>query len=538
MKTLKPSKIVPLSICIFLFAGCVPTSVTEIPASESAPATETPIPTQEPTPTATPLPVPCTIAFDSDRDGNRDIYIMDSDGNNLVNLTNNPADDFNPAWSPDGSQIAFVSFRDGQSGKIYVMNADGSDVHQLTYENGSDWPDWSHDGIKITYTDQNDIFVINADGSGQAINLTNSPETDIWPSWSPDGSQIVWSSGSDGHWNNFVMNADGSNVLQITDNGQVNAAQWTIEGRILTSWGWSNQEEFCHNCVVNADGTNIVDAGGKTEIQRYLPFRTLNGDRVEVANLDLFTGDEEIYLVGEMYPDTFLNLTNNPAQDRNPDWPAACLSGFYGNPLEESAIPETATAAPQNEPPIVESIVTKDQNPIELQNESDQWKGTLLAANLDFSGAFEMKLNMKSIGENVIGLTYTEGSGEQWWKGTKRMELSCMDGRLRVMLRDGTSESPVYEEELSMPSSGSETSCEITVKFDKSAKNIQFSQDNRDILLLTPEKVGDFQEGLFPDGKILKIDLSSPPHAGNSNSGVEFSSVKLVELIFSVPPSE
>ncbi len=186
----------------------------------------------------------------------------------------------------------------------------------------------------------------------------------------------------------------------------------------------------------------------------------------------------------------------------------------------------------------VESIVTREENPLEQQNVSDQWEGALFAENLKFAGAFEMKLAMKSVGENIIGLTYTEGAGEQWWKGTKRMELSCIDGRLSVYLRDGTSEAPVYEEELEMPSSGLETSCEITVKFDQSAKKIQFFHANKEILRLTPEEVGDFQGGLFPDGKILKVDLSLPPHAGNSNSGVEFSSVKLVELVFSVPPGE
>ncbi len=53
--------------------------------------------------------VPCPIAFDSNRDGNLEIYTMDSNRENLVNLTNDPADDWNPDWSPDGSQIAFVS---------------------------------------------------------------------------------------------------------------------------------------------------------------------------------------------------------------------------------------------------------------------------------------------------------------------------------------------------------------------------------------------------------------------------------------------
>jgi TolB protein len=322
MKTLKLQTFAPLFACFLLFTACTPASLTEMPTSEALPATETPVPTQEPTPTVTSLPLPCTIAFDSDRDGNREIYVMDPDGSNLVNLSNDPADDFAPAWSPDGSRIAFVSTRPNEQGSvqaIYVMNADGSNLYQLTTNIYSDWPDWSHDGSRITYTGNEDIHVINADGSGQPVNLTNSPERDNWPAWSPDDNQIVWSAGSDGNWNNFVMNADGSNVLKITDNGQVAAAQWTRDGRIFTGWGWAGQEPFCQNCLVDADGSNIADAGGKAELQRYFPFWTLEGERVEVA-----LGGDEIQLVGEIYPGLFLNLTNNPAQDLNPDWPARC----------------------------------------------------------------------------------------------------------------------------------------------------------------------------------------------------------------------
>jgi hypothetical protein len=186
----------------------------------------------------------------------------------------------------------------------------------------------------------------------------------------------------------------------------------------------------------------------------------------------------------------------------------------------------------------VESIVTKEGSPIEQQNVSDQWEGALLADNLKFAGEFEMKLGMESTGENIIGLTYSEGGGEDWWKGTKRMEIACIDGRLEILLRDGASEKPVYNKNFDMPVSGSETSCYITVKFDQHAKNIEFFQGNESILLLTPQEVGDFQGGLFPDGEILKVDLSLPPNAGNSNSGAEFSSVKLVELVFSAPADE
>ena len=138
--------------------------------------------TEAPVPTETPLPIPCSIVFDSDRDGNFEIYLMGPDGNDLVNLSNNPADEFNPAISPDGNQIAFVSNRDkGKEGgqSIYVMNADGSNVRQLSFEFCGDWPNWSNDGSQITYSSNDDIYVITADGNGQPVNLTNSPEKDV-----------------------------------------------------------------------------------------------------------------------------------------------------------------------------------------------------------------------------------------------------------------------------------------------------------------------------------------------------------------------
>ncbi|MEM5796673.1 MAG: hypothetical protein AAGU23_10450, partial [Bacillota bacterium] len=79
------------------------------------PATALPVATEAPTPE--PEPIPCNIAFDSDRDGSREIYSMAPDGSGQVNLTNNPADDFDPVWSPDGTQIAFVSNRETDAGE-------------------------------------------------------------------------------------------------------------------------------------------------------------------------------------------------------------------------------------------------------------------------------------------------------------------------------------------------------------------------------------------------------------------------------------
>jgi TolB protein len=281
-------------------------------------------------------PIPCRIAFDTDRDGNREIYVMDPDGSNLKNLTNNEGQDENPVWSPDGKQIAFVSNRknDKEGGQfIYIMNSDGSDVRQLTKENESQWPDWSPDGKMITYTFKGDIFTVNADGSGEAVNLTNSPVEDSQSVWSPDSRLITWLSGKQGSWNVFVMNADGSNVRQITDNGQVEVVDWVFDGRILTEWGWKGKNEFCNNCLFDLESKQITEAGGKGHLEDFCPFWTNDGIQAGVISSNNFTGDDEIYLVSKYFPDPdnlgagFVNLTKNKADDRYPDWPALCSNG-------------------------------------------------------------------------------------------------------------------------------------------------------------------------------------------------------------------
>lgn len=122
-----------------------------------------------------------------------DIYTIDIDGNNLIKLTDKGSE---PTFSPDGSKIVFESERD-ENCEIYIMNADGSDQTNLTNNPVDDWnPKFSPDGSKIlflTSRDGNDeIYIMNVDGSNQ-INLTRNEEKDLSPQFSPDGSKIVFS---------------------------------------------------------------------------------------------------------------------------------------------------------------------------------------------------------------------------------------------------------------------------------------------------------------------------------------------------------
>ena len=141
------------------------------------------------------LPPPCTsckIVFVSDRDGNDEIYSCNADGSNVTRLTNDPAADGQPAWSPDGTRIVFVRGFD-----LWIMNADGSNAVQRTFTQDADNPAWSPDGTRIAFTNYsyNSVFLMNL-ASGAVSPLPNTEGSSVVPDpdWSPDGTKIAFES--------------------------------------------------------------------------------------------------------------------------------------------------------------------------------------------------------------------------------------------------------------------------------------------------------------------------------------------------------
>lgn len=339
-------------LCCLLVAGLVllsSCSPTPTPAPTAVPAeTQEPVSTQAPsTPEPTEEPIlPCSITFESDRDGNREIYSMHADGSDQVNLTSDPADDYDPVWSPDGTRIAFVSNRsDGEEGglHIFVMNADGSSLARISNQGDSQFPDWSPEGNKIAYSSQGDVYVVNLVEDTET-NVTNSPEKDEQPKFSPDGQRILWLKGDGENMQIFTMDLDGGNVVQVTSAGIPRGADWTVDGRIFTVWE-GQPEGICFNCVVTADGKEVIDAGGKGTIQQFLPFWMDDGLRVEMSSADIQgTGREDIFVLSESFPDLFKFLTNDAGNNRNPDAPARCGPDHGTNPSPQGTAEPASTS--------------------------------------------------------------------------------------------------------------------------------------------------------------------------------------------------
>jgi Tol biopolymer transport system component len=199
------------------------------------------------------------IAFER----NDDIYIMNANGLGVTQVTSDTTFDGEPSWSPDGSKIVFVgSPSTFDPGEIYIINTNGSGLTQLTsdslYDTG---PVWSPDGSKIAFSrepegDSPEIFVMNSNGTG-LTQLTDNDAIDDSPDWSPDGSKIVFSSTLDGDADIYVMNADGSGLEKLTSNSASDIMPcWSPDGKKIAFVSDGDGDDIYDIYKTNIDGSN------------------------------------------------------------------------------------------------------------------------------------------------------------------------------------------------------------------------------------------------------------------------------------------
>ena len=256
--------------------------------------------------------------------------------------------DVQPVWSPDGKKIAFASFPAGKAEKaqIYVMNADGSGMEQVSrVKGGADHPAWSPDGKRLVLNSGRgkrvwDIYTINADGTGLQ-QLTHNIDNTEQPTWSPDGKRIAFPSTRDSKsqgcagekWYSscygldyylYVMNADGSDLKQITT---FDAAQpaWSPDGtRILF------QREAKALYVMKVDGTGthrILGAPPKSEnlsgpnsqsgIEFYDPAWSPDGQRIAFAEK---LGEFAQIFIANLDGSGVQQLTHEQGFSMDPSW--------------------------------------------------------------------------------------------------------------------------------------------------------------------------------------------------------------------------
>jgi Tol biopolymer transport system component/serine/threonine protein kinase len=359
--------IIPAGMAAHLPAGLIPPA-TVTPTRTSAslplfPGTETPVPSRTPGPTATELQPPTAlprktvtppltltppasptpsvtpmggaqlIAFASSRSGTPQIYLMTFDGANQHAITDELDGACQPAWSPDGKRIAYISpcpvrnaLEAYQGSSIYIINMDGSARISLPASAQGDFdPAWSPDGERIAFTSLRDgypqLYTIDL-ASSRVTRLTNTEEGIITrqPAWSPDGRTIAYTERRVGVMQIWQVGQNGANPRQVVRNGTVSndfMPAWSPDGRFIfysetsadfkaPAWLMSVQHEGSDRGVRIQVKEPVVDAAVAPD-GFWLLFESSDGQNTDIYRTTISGGNRT-------------RLTDDPAPDFDPVW--------------------------------------------------------------------------------------------------------------------------------------------------------------------------------------------------------------------------
>lgn len=215
------------------------------------------------------------------------IFAYNPDGTDVINLSgdNNEVNDQFPVWSPDGTKVAFQRGPEWDS-HIFVVDADGSNLTQLTDDGYSFRPAWSPDSTTIAFErryseDQKQIFLMDADGANQRQLTSITVEDDDWgsasyPAWSPDGTQIAFTGAI--YWHNpygheaavFVINPDGTGLARLTEGVDASHPVWSPDGSMISfvqRGGGGHDMIGSRLFVMQADGSDLNEIRWELDTQ-------------------------------------------------------------------------------------------------------------------------------------------------------------------------------------------------------------------------------------------------------------------------------
>ncbi len=270
-----------------------------------------------------------TISFTADLAGNLDIYIMDINRKNPINLTNHPAADSSPTWAPDGSAFAYVSHRDGNP-EIYVMEMKNNESRRLTENGATDIdPAWSPDGRWIAFASNQhrehapdtDIYIMNPNGK-KAQQLTNKGGHNSTPAWSPDGQSIAFRTTLNGIGAIHLINANGKKQRALT---QVSAANptWAANGKeIYFSSDMLADVRVPTLFTMDINGKNVRKLANAAQACEE-PAESPNGQWI--AYVSTQGKNKDIHLI-RAADGKIQQLTQDPGQEFSPAWVPAGLS--------------------------------------------------------------------------------------------------------------------------------------------------------------------------------------------------------------------